>query len=163
VPAPAQHTDVRVPSKLIDARGEIHNLRIGGFRHNVLVSRPGALRSGDVHRARQLDVLYKGSVRVTTRERGRDVTRAYTAPALIEIPAHTPHIFTIEGETDAVMAEWWDGGPANESFGATRFYIPYRRQVDAALAELSAGGPPGGHQKERTRAGSRARRPGTAE
>ena len=47
-------------SVLRDARGEIHNLKIGAARFNVLASRAGAMRSGDVHRSRQLDLVFRG-------------------------------------------------------------------------------------------------------
>ena len=70
---PKRHGAVRVPSVVTDARGEVHNMQIGGFRFNVLLSEKGTLRSGDVHRADQLDFIFEGSVLVTTRESGRDV------------------------------------------------------------------------------------------
>lgn len=124
---PAGHGEVKVPSVFRDARGSVHNLRVGGFRFNVLVTRRGCLRSGDVHKRKQLDMLFKGRVRVLTREGGRDVAREYTAGQLVVIPANVPHIF--EALDDAVMAEWWEGGVFE-----TRYYDPYRSRVDAALA-----------------------------
>jgi hypothetical protein len=110
-------------SVLRDARGEIHNLRIGAARFNVLASRAGAMRSGDVHRSRQLDMVFTGLCTVTTREAGRDVRRTYGAGSLIELPAHVPHSF--EFLNDTVMAEWWP----DAAFEA-RYYRPYRAKVD---------------------------------
>ena len=52
-------------SVLRDARGEIHNLKIGAARFNVLASRAGAMRSGDVHRSRQLDLVFRGLLTLT--------------------------------------------------------------------------------------------------
>ena len=52
---PPMHGSVAVPSVVRDARGAVHNLRIGGFRFNVLVSKAGTLRSGDVHRSAQYE------------------------------------------------------------------------------------------------------------
>ena len=52
-------------SVLRDARGEIHNLQIGAARFNVLASRAGAMRSGDVHRSRQLDLVFRGLLTLT--------------------------------------------------------------------------------------------------
>jgi len=120
---------VAVPSVVPDARGAVHNLQVGGFRFNVLVSEAGTLRSGDVHKADQLDMVFEGRVRVRTREYGRDVDREYSAGQLIIIPANVPHIFT--SVTRSVMAEWWRSGEFE-----TRYYQPYRRVVDAALKEL---------------------------
>ena len=102
---PVGHGSVTVPSVIRDARGEIHNLEAGGTRFNVLVTRAGAMRSGDVHRSRQLDLIFSGKVAVTTREHGRDVRREYLAGSLIVIPANVPHIFDFIN--DSVMAEWW--------------------------------------------------------
>ena len=124
---PAGHGEERVPSTKHDVRGSILNLRVGGFRFNVLHTKRGMLRSGDVHKLRQYDMLFAGSVRVTTRERERDVVREYQAGQLVVIPANVPHIF--EALSDTVMAEWWDG-PGFEA----RYYLPYRSEVDAALA-----------------------------
>lgn len=56
---PAGHGEVAVPSVMTDARGEIHNLRMGGVRFNVLVSRAGTMRSGDVHAQTQYDLILK--------------------------------------------------------------------------------------------------------
>ena len=144
---PARLGDVAVPSVVHDARGAVHNLRVGGFRFNVLVSRPGSLRSGDVHRRRQFDVVFAGRVRVTTRERGRDVARTYGAGALIEIPPNVPHLFAALDET-SVMAEWWGGDGAFE----TRYYRPYRRRVDEALAALLVEASEGGKGGKNVRA-----------
>ena len=60
---PPGHGQVAVPSRFRDVRGEVHNLRIGGFRFNVLVSRANSVRSGDVHRSDQLDLIFSGCER----------------------------------------------------------------------------------------------------
>lgn len=129
---PPRHGEVAVPSVVRDSRGAVHNLKIGGFRFNVLVSSANTLRSGDVHRANQYDMIFSGKVRVTTRERGRDVEREYTAGELVVIPAHVPHIFTFLNDT--VMAEWW------YTDFETRYYKPYRAKVDSALHDAAGGG-----------------------
>lgn len=90
---PPRHGDVAVPSTIDDARGKVHNLRVGGYRFNVLESRAGTSRSGDVHGSRQYDVIFSGRVQVTTRERARDVMREYGGGEMLVIPAHVPHIF----------------------------------------------------------------------
>ena len=57
---PTGHGEVRVPSTIRDVRGEVHNLRFGGFRFNIVESKAGSIRSGDVHRSDQLDVVFSG-------------------------------------------------------------------------------------------------------
>jgi hypothetical protein len=127
---PTGHAVVPVPSVVKDARGEIHNLMIGGARFNVLVSRAGTMRSGDVHRWPQLDLIFSGLVRLTTREGGKDVVRSYGSGDKIVIPPNIPHLF--EFVNDTVMAEWWTG-----PFEA-RYYRPYRQRVDARTSEQRA-------------------------
>lgn len=127
-PPPKRHGKVSVPSVIRDARGEVHNLRFGGQRVNILVSAAGTVRSGDVHRAKQLDMMFSGHARVTTREWGRDVKREYVGGQLIVIPENVPHIFHFLNKT--VMAEWWEGG----HFEA-RYYRPYRQIVDDNLRQ----------------------------
>ena len=120
---PKGHGKVSVPSTQSDQRGAIHNLQFNDFRVNVLESKPGTMRSGDVHKTTQFDFIFRGAVRVTTRERGRNVSRTYGAGSLIQIPGHIPHLFVFLNET--IMAEWWDG-----PFEA-RYYRPYRAVIDA--------------------------------
>ena len=137
---PPRLGDVTVPSVVADERGEVHNLRIGDVRFNVLVSHAGTLRSGDCHQRRQLDMIFEGRVRVTTREGGRDVERVFGAGELVIIPAHVPHIFNFLNKT--IMAEWWEGGVFE-----TRYYRPFRQVVDAALARAREHGALGPRHK----------------
>lgn len=76
---PDGHGEVAVPSVLRDARGEIHNLRIGGVRFNVLVSRAGTMRSGDVHAQTQYDLILK--VCSVAHDRRPRLPRALPTPA----------------------------------------------------------------------------------
>jgi hypothetical protein len=133
---PPGHGEVAVPSMHEDIRGAVHNLQIGGFRFNVLVSRSGVLRSGDVHPCRQFDMIFQGRVQVTTREEGRDVDRMYNSGELVVIPAHIPHIFAFREDT--VMAEWWDG-----AFDA-QYYRLYRQRVDEVMRRMAHQAPHAG-------------------
>ena len=55
-------------------------------------------------------MIFAGLVKVTTRERGRNVVRTYRGGDLCIIPAYTPHIFSFLNRT--IMAEWWERGGA---------------------------------------------------
>jgi hypothetical protein len=127
---PLGHGVVAVPSVLKDVRGEVHNLRIGGFRFNVLVSHFGVLRSGDVHTSRQFDLIFSGSIKVTMRRAGRDIERMYGSGDLVVIPAHVPHIFEFLSFT--VMVEWWEG----QGFDA-QYFRPYRKRIDEAMTKMT--------------------------
>ena len=126
-PSTPVNNPIPVPSVYVDNRGEVQNLAVGQHRVNLLFTRNGAMRSGDVHRVAQHDALIRGSVCVWTLQRdGTTHRHTYTAPALITIPPYVPHVF--EFLDDTVLAEWWDG-----PFEAW-YYHPYRAKVDEASA-----------------------------
>jgi hypothetical protein len=128
---------VPTPSVYEDARGEIHNVLVGGRRVNLLHTRKGVMRSGDFHRNTQNDFVFAGAVEVwTMRSDGGTDKRVYRAHEFISIPAGVPHIFNfIE---DCVLAEWWE--PFGTPFGAW-FYRPYRALVDASFIHQSSDKP----------------------
>ena len=73
---------------------------------NIVRTFPGQLRSGDVHKCHQVNVLAFGRARVTTvDERGRERTRIVAGGDRVVIPAHTPHLY--EFLEDTVMTESW--------------------------------------------------------
>ena len=130
---------VPVPSVYLDDRGEIHNFLIGkndqfqGHRVNLLYTKAGVKRSGDVHPNTQHDFVFCGKVHVwTLANDGKTVVQSYGANDYIAIPPYTPHIF--EFEQDSVLAEWWDNG----EFKAW-FYEPYRTLVDASFSSKRPG------------------------
>lgn len=124
---------VHVPSVYEDGRGEIHNFRIGDKRINLLYTKAGVMRSGDIHKTSQRDFVFTGRVRVWTLDAsdgGTTIKRTYGPNEYVEIPPYVPHVF--EFVEDTVMAEWWDG-----PFEAW-FYEPYRRIVQESLVLASA-------------------------
>ncbi len=159
---PTGHGVVEVPSIHRDARGEIHNLQIGDARFNVLVTYAGAMRSGDVHRSRQLDLVFSGLCAVTTRERGRNVCR------YPNVAPHTSRTLQCHPPTQRqpravatcaqVRREYGPGSlieiPANvphifefindtvmaewwpDAAFEARYYKPYRAKVDSANAAM---------------------------
>ena len=72
---------------------------------NIVRTFPGQLRSGDVHKCHQVNVLAFGRARVTTVEDGRERTRIVAGGDRVVIPAHTPHLY--EFLEDTVMTESW--------------------------------------------------------
>lgn len=124
---------VPVPSVYSDERGEIHNLLICGRRRiNLLFSKAGVKRSGDIHADTQHDFVFSGTVQVSTlHSDGSTQTKSYGPYQYIAIPPYTPHIFHFTQDT--VMAEWWDG-----AFHAW-FYTPYRKLVQESFRSLVPG------------------------
>ena len=152
---------VPAPSVFVDARGEIHNVRVGaayaaeglgscsssadrskgrdGFasslrrtRYNILCTKAGAMRSGDLHRASQHDFVLDGRVRVRgLQPDGSTSIHEYGPHSYVRIPPYTPHIF--EFVQDTVMAEWWD----TDEFCAW-YYRPYREWVERSVPTATA-------------------------
>ncbi len=104
-----------------DVRGEIHRFDINGTKFNVLYTKKGAFRSGDIHTNTQYDRILKGKFKVTTLENKRDVVKIFSSEDDFTIPPNTPHLF--EALEDTWMIEYWDG-PFNVSY-----YEPYRKFV----------------------------------
>ncbi|GKY99512.1 hypothetical protein MPSEU_000905400 [Mayamaea pseudoterrestris] len=132
---------VPVPSFYSDDRGEIHNVCVGqtkstgsqrkGQRINLLYTKAGVMRSGDLHPNTQHDFVFSGSVKVWTLQKdGHTHVHVYNKNDVIAIPPFTPHLF--EFEQDSVLAEWWDG-----DFKAW-FYEPTKLIVAIVLLECMA-------------------------
>mmetsp|Transcript_37875 Transcript_37875/g.77270 ORF Transcript_37875/g.77270 Transcript_37875/m.77270 type:complete len:341 (-) Transcript_37875:121-1143(-) len=133
-PRSAVNDPIPVPSVYSDPRGSIHNLSSGGRRINVIHTRRGVMRSGDVHPNTQCDFLFSGRARVwMLGSDGATSTRIYGAKDLVLIPPYVPHVF--EFLEDTVMAEWWEDGGGRPSEFRAWFYDPYRERVDASFPE----------------------------
>lgn len=113
-----------------DVRGSIHRLEIAGHKLNLLFTREGFMRSGDLHKISQFDFVFSGSLELWLRKGTTDEKRIWGPNSFIEIPPHTPHLFNFLEDT--LMAEWWDG-----PFEAW-YYKPYRDIIDAQFQKMRA-------------------------
>jgi hypothetical protein len=129
---PNVNRQIPVPSIYRDERGEIHNLLIGDERLNLLHTKAGVMRSGDLHADTQHDFVFTGKVRVWIMNEGGITERNVYGPnQYIEIPPYVPHVF--EFLEDTVIAEWWD-----RPFHSW-FYQPYREIVQASFQATKPG------------------------
>ena len=112
-----------------DRRGHIFKVHVGGGQSiNVMTSRPGSLRSGDLHNCTQHDLLIHGKVRLLLKDlqTGIETTLSFRGDRdVISIPARTPHLFQFL--EDSLAIEWWDC-----PFQAW-FYRPFRDTLDSSL------------------------------
>jgi mannose-6-phosphate isomerase-like protein (cupin superfamily) len=115
--------------KHTDARGTIHRLDIDGFKVNLLSTKKGFMRSGDLHKNVQFDFILSGKVELWLRKDGKDEKIVYGPNSFITIPPGVPHLFNFLEDT--VMAEWWDG-----PFKAW-YYKPYRDIIDAQFKQMT--------------------------
>ena len=140
---------IPTPSTYVDGRGEICNTKISVVdadhkhdlpeRVNILYTRKGVMRSGDIHANFQCDFVFAGSVEVwTLLKDGSTKKVTYGSKQYVEIPPYTPHIFHFVADT--VMAEWWEGRGSSSEFRAW-FYSPYRSIVEQSYG--SSDSPPG--------------------
>ena len=98
---------------------------------NILYTKAGHLRSGDVHDSAQCDFVFSGRVRVwTLAVDGSTTVTTYGTHEYVEVPRGVPHVF--EFVEDTVMAEWWEPGGFR-----CWFYGPYREIVSRCMMMLS--------------------------
>lgn len=113
-----------------DARGTINRITLDGVKVNLLSTKKGFMRSGDLHRNVQFDFIFSGKIELWQRKDGKDVKTVHGPNSFISIPAGVPHLFKFLEDT--VMAEWWDG-----PFEAW-YYKPYRDIIDKDTKERLA-------------------------
>jgi len=126
-------------SRFEDERGSYEQRCFGsGMCVNVLFTRKGFLRSGDLHRDRQVNHIVAGAVKLTQRIGKTDVTSSHRAAETVVLPAFTPHLY--EFLEDTLMTEHWiDEGGKPAPFKAWLFK-PYR---DLISNDSLARRPPG--------------------
>lgn len=128
---PHKRMGIPTPSIYSDNRGEIHNIKVNNDKRiNILYTKRGYLRSGDLHPNTQCDFVFSGKLRVWTLEDdGSTKITNYGAHDFITIPRAVPHVF--EFVEDTVLAEWWEP-PGFQAW----FYKPYRDIVNRKMEEL---------------------------
>lgn len=130
VPLPPEDDGIPTPSVYCDDRGEIHNVKVNNkHRLNILYTKAGYMRSGDLHTNKQCDFIFSGKVRIWTLAKdGSTAMTTFGDHEYVEIPRGVPHVF--EFLEDTVMAEWWEP----QGFQAW-FYAPYRDIVNRCMLE----------------------------
>lgn len=101
---------------------------------NVMYTRKGFYRSGDLHECEQVNALVSGSATLTTLELGIQKKTKLKAGDTHRIQAGVPHLFYFEA--DSVMNEYWVHA-SNGSLCKFRawYYKPFRRFVDGSLTD----------------------------
>lgn len=119
---PGRIANAPVPSIFHDDRGEIHRLRVGGKRVNLLFSKAQVMRSGYLHPNTTHDFIISGKVEVwTLTDKGTEKT-VYGSQEHFEVASYTPHILHFLEDTR--ILEW------NEGEFRCWYYHPYRRIID---------------------------------
>ena len=116
-----------VPSIFVDDRGDIHRLRVGHQRLNLLYSKKGVMRSGYLHPHPLHSIVVNGEVEVWTLEESGTAKRTYSQYEHFTIPPYVPHILYFPKSNDTILAEWWS--PPTAEFQCY-YYHPYRKTID---------------------------------
>lgn len=116
-----------VPSIYVDDRGDIHRLRVGHQRLNLLYSKQGVMRSGYLHPHALHSIVISGQVEVWTLTNTGTNKTLYQQYDHFTIPPYVPHILYFPSADDTILAEWWS--PPHAEFQCY-YYHPYRKIID---------------------------------
>jgi hypothetical protein len=116
-----------VPSIYVDDRGDIHRLRVGHQRLNLLYSKQGVMRSGYLHPHPLHSIVISGEVEVWTLEESGTMKTTYSQYDHFTIPPYVPHILYFPKSNETILAEWWS--PPTAEFQCY-YYHPYRKTID---------------------------------
>jgi hypothetical protein len=116
-----------VPSVYVDDRGDIHRIRVGHQRLNLLYSKRGVMRSGYLHPHSLHSIVISGQVEVWTLTSTGTNKQSYQQYEHFTIPPYVPHILYFPFTDDTILAEWWS--PPNAEFQCF-YYHPYRKIID---------------------------------
>lgn len=91
-----------------DERGAIYHLKLDDdITINLLYSKKGTARAGDIHPNKQYNVILKGSVNIFREKEGKDEGETLFANHNTVTEPGIPHLFDFAENT--IMLEWWDG------------------------------------------------------
>lgn len=133
-PAPAPSLPLNRSAHFDDSRGSYHRVVFpaeSAQYENVIFSRAGAKRSGDLHLCAQLNLIVSGSAMLWTFVHGRVRKRRVEAGELVRTPGGMPHLF--EFLEDTVLTEHWVHEDGLLCEFQAWYYEPFRKEVDAAL------------------------------
>ncbi|MBI4059640.1 hypothetical protein HY406_01090 [Candidatus Giovannonibacteria bacterium] len=112
-----------------DVRGTIQRIEIASQKINLLYTKKGFMRSGDLHKNTQFDFVFKGQLELWLRRNNQDIKQIYGPNSFVEIEPGIPHLFKFLEDT--LMAEWWNG-----PFEAW-YYRPYREIIEAEFEKMA--------------------------
>lgn len=121
---PGRIAKAPIPSIYLDDRGDIHRLRVGGVRINLLFSKQNTMRSGYFHPHVTYDFVINGSVEVWTLNQTGTLKTIYRSHEYFTIDKYIPHILYFLDDT--ILMEWYDKNCIFQCY----YYHPYRKIVD---------------------------------
>jgi mannose-6-phosphate isomerase-like protein (cupin superfamily) len=105
-----------------DTRGKIERKTFGDFKYNIIETKKGFMRSGDIHKNTQFDLVLSGKIEIWTLVKGETKKTIVESNQYVVVRPNTPHLFNFLEDT--VMIEYWNG-PFE-----TWYYKPYRDIID---------------------------------
>ena len=136
LPQPETRTFEEKGFKFEDARGSYERLEYpGGEYVNLVYTRAGHKRSGDIHKCAQVNTLIVGEAFVTQVSKdGKERRTKLRGGDHVVIPPDVPHLY--EFTKDTLMTESWTHREPAKERGQCEFeswfYDDLRRRIDAA-------------------------------
>lgn len=121
---PGRIAKAPIPSIYLDDRGDIHRLRVGGTRINLLYSKQNTMRSGYFHPHITYDFIVNGTIEVWTLNKTGTLKTIYKSHDYFVINPYIPHILYFLDDT--ILMEWYDKNCEFQCY----YYHPYRKIVD---------------------------------
>lgn len=118
---PGRIANSPVPSIFRDDRGEIHRMRVGGIRVNMLFSKQDVMRSGYLVLSKTVHFVVSGKVEVWNLTSEGTEKNLFGTHQSFYVSPYVPHI--LHFLEDTVLLEFWEG-----PFQCW-YYHPYRRLV----------------------------------
>ena len=118
-----------------DARGKYMRFETGSANApylNVVFSKKGSMRSGDIHKCWQVNYVANGKALLTTLKpfgKPPETTETYESNHVIRIPPHAPHIFSFVEDT--LFTENWENEDGSPCEFKAWFYLPFRKRISA--------------------------------
>lgn len=134
---PGRIANSPVPSIFRDDRGEIHRMRVGGMRVNMLFSKKDVMRSGYLVLSKTVHFVVSGKVEVWNLTTEGTEKIIYGAHDKFYVNPYVPHI--LHFLKDTVLLEYWEG-----PFECW-YYHPYRRLVQLQNELVSKDSVDAGH------------------
>lgn len=145
--APAPAMDLKFSTNFTDARGTYARVVFPSLSStssssspsssppytNVMLSKKGSYRSGDIHKCDQVNMIVSGQAMLTTVEKKIRRKRTLNPGGVFTIAAGVPHLFYFP--VDTIMTEHWVNPDGSLCEFRAWFYKPLRKIVENQTAK----------------------------
>jgi len=106
-----------------DKRGIISRVDCDSIKFNVMTTKSGYYRGGEIHPNSQFNMVLSGRIDIFYLVDGKNIWQQVMPNTLVIIEPYIPHLFYFV--EDSVMLEWWDGPMTGWYYPDFRKYVKY--------------------------------------